>query len=440
MHTTTTIQLLTTTAALASLAACSASNREQRFTTPSQLLATSQPAEPLEEIQIGEQLTLLSSWREWDTYAYAMLALPKPLRLRQQIGQRYDELAGGSKQYPAYTSAPRAQYRASICSGLKELFKSNRDFAICITLDGLLQEVPIEAAEVYASNFANGLVTRLMLDGFLQHWAKMGAKVDPADLDIFVPSNGRVDLSIFSTPNGYDTGNPLSHLDDLLKDNSLQAAGILWGWQAGSSLAGLRGGDQKYRAAVWKLIKTRYSSEQIGTMVGYTLSYVVAYAQTQKARQEAGGGPLAPGDILKKAATDPQIVFGKKLLGRIQELLLLDFYVSSVKSKDPKQVDIYFAFIRGYVKGITQASDAIFDYVFTVAYGIGYSDGFRDGYAKGYRDGWHDGYAAGYKKAWDEANEKIKQLQAALDNSSGGWLDTALDIVGTIGPIVISML
>jgi hypothetical protein len=305
----------------------------QLMSTPGQLLAGSQPTGPLSQVKIGEQLNILSAWREWPTYAYALLALPAPLQLRQQLGQRYDDVAAGSKQYSVYASAPNAQYRASVCPELKNKFnRSNRDFEICITLDGLLQDVPIEASEVYASNFANGLVTRLMLDEFLQHWAKMGAKVESSDLDIFVPAYGRVDLSVFSMFSGYDANKPLTHLDDLLKDNSLQAAGILWGWQAGSSLSGLRGDDSKYRAAVWKLIKTRYSPEQIGTMAGYTLSYVIAYAQTQKARQEAGGASITVDNILKKAATDPQIVTGKKLLARIQELLLLDFYAISVKS------------------------------------------------------------------------------------------------------------
>jgi len=170
-------------------------------------------------------------------------------------------------------------------------------------------------------------------------------------------------------------------LSGLLRDQNLQAAGLLWGWKAAGELDELKGNDAVVLNAVWKLIKARFSAEQMGKMTAYTLNYLVGYvkvatlraAKAAQANQPVRGNFTRDDDtILAALSSDKNVKEAKYLLALLHDVFLAEFHCVAVDNnmnvaKKKKVLAFSFAFLRGFQAGSVKASDDIF----LVAYKIG---------------------------------------------------------------------
>jgi hypothetical protein len=320
--------------------------------------------------------------------------------------------------------------------------------AIFVVLDGFGSAVPISVANLMEANFTNGLVTRLVLGELVREWQSYphGSVLTADKLSFGDPPFTALIGDAFVNTASYQPGETFGDaVQSILEKNPVLPAGILWGWQAGDELDALTGGDLKFRTDVWKLITSRYSLSDIGEMTGFTLNYIIAFANNARIVSITDNSPmLGDADILRQLALDDTMITYKKMLSDFNQVLIASFYAISRNSSlhnendKGKLLSAYYSFMTGYSKGNIKSSDVIYDDVFTLGFGIGYKEGFRDGYSSGYAAGYKDGFASGYKAAWDAARQMIDDLNrqvSTLTNqtgNSGGFLDT----LGTIGNVV----
>jgi hypothetical protein len=363
----------------------------------------------------------------------------------------------------------KVQYQPQIVTTANAFKGTSPDFdpvnAIFVRVDGFANQVPIYVAQVLESNFISGLVTRLVLGQYVRAWQGTGSKITAKDIHLSIPPSQPIAGDIFvkkeTWPDNKD--NYRNTLNTILDQNPITPAGLLWGWAAGQELDELTDGDVRFRNDVWKLIGTRFTSQDIGAMTSFTLNYMVGYALNERIKSIAsavGGAPI-PAPVV-----DPKTIFLGLANDTINDLIARDasgqdqpnmrfltkylfhrvlgeFYALSKNQNLPANEKTsvfaqYSAFLEGFNNGSMLSADVIYHDVFNLAYGLGYSDGYRDGYARGYTNGYKDGYAAGYKQAWAEANVIISRLSSELNdaqNNNSFW-DNAGRIASGVATVV----
>jgi hypothetical protein len=470
------------------------------------------PHRQLTQAEIKDNLSKLLEWRDSSPYFYYFFDLAGPLQLKERYAARYNDMIGKNFGVRPYAIGNLdAQITLIVPPELQVLPNSD---GMCVALDGFGgPPVPIPAAEMFSASFANGFVTRLVLGEYIRAWDAHGSKFSQDDLNFPIGMGSlpiptafsqiasyQVIHVIFGQAAGPPEYNLRTGLSRLLQDNSLQAAGLLWGWKAASELDQFRNnGDPQYYNAAFKLVRSRFSTEQIGEMTAYSLSYLIGYSKMAVIRQVelatggrrgarggqisavqgfargARGGPISAvqgaadqnaisaqnNAILNRITQDRNADEAKQLLSSFYIAFLSEFSALAENSRlDPtdKQALLAasFAFLRGFQKGETDAADRVFQDVFTLAYGIGYKDGFQDGFTQGYASGYRDGYASGYSEAWSKASEEISNLQRQLaqeeqqlaqgispDNSNAGgigkWIDEVGNIAEKAGPVIATI-
>jgi hypothetical protein len=440
-------------------------------------------AEPvrLEEHDIRDHLRTLFSWGGSQNYYFCFIMLPKQKDIQGLANVNFDSMVVGERKRdrkgwkinPYWTSekaAPADQFATSPIGAITVRvpgdFERLGKKGICVVLDGLGTNVPIPAAEIFASYFAHGLVTRLVLGEYVKAWKNQGANLSLARLDFAKGTRPTRDIDVSSAyeewSNYVDREKDVFDVDKglsrLLIEENLQAAGILWGWKAAGELDELKGNDRKAWKAAWRLVKSRFSAEQMGELTAYTLNYLIGYVKVATLRAKlasaANAEPINKNfvrdlpTILTNLSQEANVKEAKDLLTLMHDAFLLEFHALTIDNRlsddrKKKLLGWSFAFIRGFQAGSVKAFDDVFNDVFHEGYRVGYQDGFRDGYAKGYADGYRDGYAVGYKDAWAEANVIINQLKAELEQEQSGgllgFLGKALGVAGSVVGIIAAL-
>jgi hypothetical protein len=422
---------------------------------------------PLPQKEIEKNLDILFEWLPAKQYHFGFLMLPKAYDLRKLYGgTAFSQM----KVHPYKTEAIQEQdtspaIKLTRPADLKDL---NRQQGMCVELnDGNQSCVPVMAATVFATGFANGFVTRLVLGEYLRAWEARGhgGAIQTKQLDSMLSGllNDRkmsadfVKRAAYLDGKGNLTFEP--RMRSLIESNSVHAAGIIRGWTAASEVDALHGncacdkvyadgGDSKYLKASWALVKSRFSTRQLGETTGYTLNYLLGYIKAQNARIVAKGGGAGakwePGALLDALAEDsPSATEAKEFLSLFSEALLTEYAGLLVNKKISDSDQLlriqrhYHAFLSGFNAGCLKASDDVFREVFTAGYVIGYNDGFLDGYARGYADGRRDGYLEGQKKAWEDANKVIMDLSDQLKKAK---TDKTAETIEAIGNVVLGAI
>jgi len=380
--------------------------------------------------------------------------LPGAITLKQNVSASVAALPAGQtyvyQPYPIDNKAIGIKVQA--VAGLQTAWPfqtANGDPADAdfVLLDGFAKLEPIPVADSVEASFINGMVTRLILGEYARAWKANGGAIDPADLSFarFVNTPQFPDMiaaALYPANSSF-----AADISSFLQNNPVQPAGLLWGWKAGDELDALVGtGNAKYREDVWRLVKSRFTSNDMGRMVAFTLNYLTGFIKNDRivaiAATNQDPGKLDSTKIFDKLSTDTAIGFARLLLSQFHDMLIAQFYALSQNANlknDEKQDALArtASLIRGFESGSIEAADQVYVEVFQLAYGLGYKDGFRDGYAQGYAAGYRDGYAAGYAQAWKEANVVIQKLQRELDdaksqNSFWNAVGAVASVVGTI--------
>ncbi len=421
-------------------------------------------------LSVSEVTTTLNTLFEWgpasSRYATNFLMLPGTLDIKNDnkatvLGSTPDTQI---LYRPYSVSDQRISIKISRPGALVALpaFSVDPGNAIFVRLEGFGNLVPIPVAEVVEASFVNGLVTRLLLGEYQRMWKK--------NLNLSFATNSAFNAIIgdaFVQPANYSAPNPAEFsaaVKSILANNPVQPVSLLYGWKAGDDLDALVGTDVKYREAVWKLLGSRFSIQDMGRMVAFTLTYLSGYSKNQRIVAIINGGTADavkdPTKILDNLASDPNITTAKNMMSGFIQNIIAEMYVISRNTtmeagERDKLVGLYYGFIKGLTSGASDAADQVYLDVFKLAYGLGYQTGFRDGYAEGYAAGYKDGYAVGYKNAWAEANKTITALQGQVSDlqnqlsqarqpgGGGDFWDTVSHIgsaigtaVGTIGGII----
>jgi hypothetical protein len=320
----------------------------------------------------------------------------------------------------------------------KTIKKEDLSKAIFVVLNGFGIPVPFDVFKIIQANFINGLVTRLLLGEFFRIWGKYpdmaGLKTDLlllGDLNVTAMIADRYQYTQLYSEN-WAKGDSFDDIVAKTEGNDpLAPAGILWGWHAGDELDALQDSDDiHWRNDVWKLLIARYSLEDIGQMMSFTLNYFIGFLKNERIKSSAtADDPQVTDDatLLSQLAGDENIVLAKTLLANIHAILVTEFYVFSHSDARPpvERVRIsaaYTAFLRGFFKGGIAAADQLYDEVFRLGFGIGYRTGYRDGYAAGFKAGYQVGYAKAYADTWAVANRIIDGLHTQI-----GLLRSQLD-------------
>jgi hypothetical protein len=410
---------------------------------------------PLSTDQVTAILDDLFKWPAASKYGTYFLLLPGAITLKQNVAANVAAIPAG--QVYLYQPYPIANKSVAVkvlaVAGLQASWPfqaatgdpADADFVL---LDGFAKQVPIPVADSVTANFINGLVTRLILGEYARAW-KDGTTISAGDLSFakYVMTPGFPDMNNASS---YPANVKFeADLATLLQNNPVQPAGLLWGWKAGDELDALVGTDDaKYRADVWRLVKSRFTSADMGRMVAFTLSYLTGFIKNERIVSIAASSPqpldkLNTTQIFDKLSTDTGVDFARLLLSQFHSSLIAEFYALSQNDKLPSEVKQdslarVAGLIRGFESGSIAAADQVYIDVFQLAYGLGYKDGFRDGYAQGYAAGYRDGYAAGYAQAWKEANVVIQKLQRELDNAKSQ--NSFWNAVGAVASVVGTVL
>jgi hypothetical protein len=387
-------------------------------------------------------------------YGTYFLLLPGAITLKQNVAANVAAVPAGQvylyQPYPIANKNVAIKVQAiSAIQGAWPFQAANGDPADAdfVLLDGFAKLVPVPVADSMEANFINGLVTRLILGEYARAWKANGASIDASGLSF---------TGLISTPQFPDMTAVGSYpanvtfdaaIATLLQSNPVQPAGLLWGWKAGDDLDALVGtGNEKYRNDVWRLVRGRFTSEDMGRMVAFTLNYLTGFIKNDRIVQIAATNTDQPRlnttDIFNRLSQDTGVNFARTLLSQFHSSLVGQFYSLSQNAKlsnNDKSDSLarVAGLIRGFETGSIEAADQVYIDVFQLAYGLGYKDGFRDGYAQGYAAGYRAGYAAGYAQAWKEANVVIQRLQQELNdaksqNSFWGTLGTVASVVGTV--------
>jgi hypothetical protein len=192
-----------------------------------------------------------------------------------------------------------------------------------------------------------------------------------------------------------------------LTDSTLQMAGIVLGWEAGDALSAMPAdpGD-KIRTAIWSLLNSQFTTQQLGMAVAYTLSFIAGYIATERNINVVEGKPadralpdptnigavhnklgehIRCGNHRHNAAFDIANRFFALVVAESYIVANDEHYEDDTKEDQGEASRAYQAFIIGFERGLASGAEEIFDEL------------FKDGYSLGYSAGWQDGYRAGYK-------------------------------------------
>jgi len=248
-----------------------------------------------------------------------------------------------------------------------------------------------------------------------------------------------------------------------LTDATVQAAGIIKGWLAGDGLLSSPN-YSTYDTAIWKWLNSRYTTKQLGKMMGYTFSYLSGYLGCERTIAAINGQTLPTrqngtqklGNILplltnNTVASATNLAFKKdnvfQLANHFFDLVNGEFYgIAQQSGYSLSALSNYQAFINGFTSGLTQGASVMFSELFdagwdlgnTYGYSIGYASGFRDGYSEGYGAGWQEGYASGYtagQQTWMSGLTNILSNLGALISDTSTIMKILGD-VATVGEVL----
>ena len=315
--------------------------------------------------------------------------------------------------------------------------------AVFVEMDPFGAFVPVTAAHIFETAFINGLVTRLVLEQYVAFWKGLPGSTININLNGGLGgAAGSGPLAAFSLAASYPAGKGLNDdLTTLMQQNPIPPFGMIFGWQAATELLNAdkaNGPTKPFTHAIWQLVNSRHSLEEIGRMTAYTLQYMSGFALNERlmaigngttvppqvtipGAQAVSSSPGAPPSLAQFLASSPTFHSSKVFLVNFTKVLLGEYYAVSqnttLNAADKLNLlTQYYYFIRGFQSGIIKASDRMFIEIGGTAYLIGYEQGYRDGFSAGYVAGWTAGYATGYQVAWAQAEVTITQLQQTIGN------------------------
>jgi hypothetical protein len=348
--------------------------------------------------------------------------------------------------------------------------------------------VPYQTAQVLSAAFTHGLVTRLILNGYKQKWASIAAPVGPISLPY--------DLTLIASPppTGAPSGAPaamnagdwvqkyLAALTTTLvnptswnqaatstgsqnyitclsyyTEASLQAVGIVMGWLAGDALTSDPTNNQllQCQQAIWTLLNSKYTQQQLGAIMGYTFSYLSGFILSERTQAMISGASIPPAPD-NNPSTAPQAILNALSVNLMNTLkpiqnnvvglasaffsfVLAEFY--AISNNNLASAAKYEVFIEGFQQGLMRGADVQYQQLFEQGYQLGYTNGFRDGYSQGYSAGWTAGYAVGYQagqNTWMSTFQNTTNGLTTLLNDAG-TLGKLLNDAGTVGTVIASV-
>lgn len=245
---------------------------------------------------------------------------------------------------------------------------------------------------------------------------------------------------------------------NILTDLSLQTVGIVSGWLAGDAVTSAAFGAANTKAcktAIWKLFANVYTYEDIGTLVGYALTFLNGFIISQRTKSAISANPLPP--IVSDPGKAPSTIYSYLFTNAVNQTdftplakALLNFIVAefyAISGIDTVRAAKYQAFIQGFSKGLLIGADALYGELFEEGYQLGYTKGFSEGYAQGYSAGWTEGYAVGYQQGqntWMSGLQNIVSGSSGITGLSGllgdaQTLGTLLNDAVTVGTAIASL-
>jgi len=346
-------------------------------------------------------------------------------------------------------------------------FSPTQEDTIFVVLDSFSSPVPVAVARNVQHDFASGFVTRLVLDAYAST-TYSGLKSKDLSLNGKFQANSG-DFAQFTSPTTYQNAKSLEAAIALsAATQPVTSEGLLLGWKAADELLATdkASGNERLRKDAWSLLSYRYTFEQLGMMVGFTLNYLNGEAMNERVVSllppDSGTPPptplagLTPGSpsyaqaLLQNAASSDTVRAGKKFVISFGNVMEAEFYAVSQNNhlkKAEKQLLLarYSNLMGGYRKGVSKAANLIYEEITGQVYTLAYADGFRDGYALGYAAGWKDGYVQGNADAWKAANAIIANLQSQIGNlqnqlnnanSGGGFWNSVGGVLNDVGTAI----
>jgi hypothetical protein len=355
---------------------------------------------------------------------------------------------------------------------------SAQNYQVFIALDRISRTdpqatilVPYQTAKLLSSAFIYGLTTRLILERYKDSWqnASSGSVPLPYPLPIVAapPTGGQTPhpvpaplnaadwchsylsqlSTLLATPGTWTAAGSkygtqgYSQLLSLMTDSSLQAVGIMMGWLAGDALTdGSYGNSPACQAAFWKILHKKYTTVEIGMMVGYTFTYLSGFLSCERMKAMIAG-TASPPTQLNDPIKAPALIYNYLNSGSVANkitapdianqlflFIVQEFYAIAA---DVNKAQQYQGFIQGFERGLVLGADVMYQLIFTEAYELGFTTGFEEGYAQGYSAGWTAGvnYVAGQNTWMTGLSNILGGLSQVLSDANSLLADPA---VGTI--------
>jgi hypothetical protein len=349
--------------------------------------------------------------------------------------------------------------------------------------------LPYHLAATFAGSFFQGLITRLVLEnykGALQlpsnklmlvpapqvhpappaHAAPAPAPLRDANVWIQTYLDG---LGMLKTGRVFD---PNSWKGDYcnrtyaLTDSLLPFAGMLDGWLTGDYIVQQTQGDinNTILPALRALIKTRYTIDFLGSIVGYTLFYLGGFVNNERTGAAIAGTPGASVDTLAgvlDAYSGHLLQIGQipttsaagmfQLAQQFYDVVSLDYFkFAQTQGAGAGALANYYWFLEGYIRGLTSGATAMmslmyrlgyqdgYDAGYVAGYQVGFSVGLSTGYAEGYSVGWQAGYGTGYSDGQGSFADIVSGIAGALQTASSdlGTISTIINVGSAIGSLL----
>lgn len=242
----------------------------------------------------------------------------------------------------------------------------------------------------------------------------------------------------------------------MLTDASPQLAAIICGWCAAEQYdlhPQQQQGEWQY---IFGLLGTRYTTGEIGMMMGYTFSFISGFLKNERTNKIKTGGGELPG--LFGQTSVPSIYHNLsdnmnylRSSGEFQgdqtfnlpslfyNFITAEFFALIQKDlSNTKSLIDYKAYSSGYVSGMTLGADTMYAQLFNT----GWNEGYQSGYTSGYSNGFRDGYSQGYNAGWQAGYSDVPQAQSGwsslgnITDSLGSLLGNANQVVSIVGDVV----
>ena len=317
--------------------------------------------------------------------------------------------------------------------------------------------VPYQTAMLIDSSFLAGLVTRLI---FQKYYSACHALVPNGLLSINTapPVAGSPPVrsaekwigEYFQTLSNTMTGTGSWNSEYLTcltanTDSALQVAGMVEGWRLGDKLTdGTIDTSKGCLASIWALLGSRYTTEHIGRLVGYTLFLLGGYLNNERIIDYRGGTTYAqildPTAIFNKfgphleaisklGGTGPDFTF--RLANQFYGFVLSDFQMLMADSPgNQTAIAAYRSFLDGYEAGLTCGATTMFRVMYTAGWETGYDSGYVTGFTTGYAIGFSNGYGEGYANGWQAG------YNTGYTDGQNSWTGILGGIANTIGTAI----